>query len=233
MATIYLIRHGQASFGSDDYDQLSETGVLQASCLGQSLKTKMSKPDLVITGSMKRHQDTAMHSMKAFGDVEQTTFQQDNCWNEYAHQEILGLYDERFTTPAQMKAILSASANPEIEFLEIFNAAVARWMGGQHDADYSETWEVFKTRLHSGLSKVVESIQDKQKILVFTSGGPISLLAQSYLGVPEERLMQMNWTLVNCGITKLVTSRHGVFVASLNEHTVFEQAENKGLLTYK
>jgi broad specificity phosphatase PhoE len=26
MGTLYLVRHGQASFGADDYDQLSELG---------------------------------------------------------------------------------------------------------------------------------------------------------------------------------------------------------------
>ncbi|MCH1491392.1 MAG: histidine phosphatase family protein, partial [Luminiphilus sp.] len=30
MASIYLIRHGQASFGSDNYDQLSPVGQRQA-----------------------------------------------------------------------------------------------------------------------------------------------------------------------------------------------------------
>ena len=34
MGTIYLIRHGQASFDSADYDQLSDLGQLQAAQLG-------------------------------------------------------------------------------------------------------------------------------------------------------------------------------------------------------
>ena len=35
MTTIYFIRHGQASFGAESYDQLSPNGELQAKILGQ------------------------------------------------------------------------------------------------------------------------------------------------------------------------------------------------------
>ncbi|NWD90503.1 phosphoglycerate mutase family protein, partial [Pseudomonas sp. K5002] len=37
MGSIYLIRHGQASFGADDYDVLSPIGVQQAQVLGRHL----------------------------------------------------------------------------------------------------------------------------------------------------------------------------------------------------
>ncbi|HCT4576619.1 TPA: histidine phosphatase family protein, partial [Pseudomonas aeruginosa] len=37
MGSIYLIRHGQASFGADDYDVLSPTGIRQAEILGDHL----------------------------------------------------------------------------------------------------------------------------------------------------------------------------------------------------
>ena len=35
MGTLYLVRHGQASFGTDDYDLLSELGVRQCERLGE------------------------------------------------------------------------------------------------------------------------------------------------------------------------------------------------------
>jgi len=37
MSELYLIRHGQASFGTADYDRLSEKGIRQASVLGDHL----------------------------------------------------------------------------------------------------------------------------------------------------------------------------------------------------
>lgn len=266
MASIYLIRHGQASFGHDDYDQLSDLGMAQAKLLGTSLAQKMAQPTKVITGTMLRHQQTAQQALLAFqtgneplanrkhlaGSEHVTasehvttsehllaqnhsafSVEQDACWNEYAHQEILGAYDERFATPAGIRAFLKSSEHPEKQFLSLFNQAVARWMSGEFDADYSETWAGFKGRLQQGLSALLSSLESKDEVLVFTSGGPISYLAQSYLGVPETQLMQMNWTLINCGVTKLIQSRQGVLVASLNEHSVFEKPHNRHLISYK
>ncbi|MEQ9737575.1 MAG: phosphoglycerate mutase family protein, partial [Algiphilus sp.] len=59
MGAIYLIRHGQASFGKADYDQLSSTGMQQASRLGEALSMRLPHPDVVVAGAMLRHQQTA------------------------------------------------------------------------------------------------------------------------------------------------------------------------------
>ncbi|MCO8647501.1 histidine phosphatase family protein, partial [Burkholderia multivorans] len=37
MAELFLVRHGQASFGTDDYDRLSDVGVQQGVWLGEYL----------------------------------------------------------------------------------------------------------------------------------------------------------------------------------------------------
>jgi len=55
MAVIRLIRHGQASFGRKDYDNLSEIGKRQSTVLGESLKDRAGEVDLVVCGAMKRH----------------------------------------------------------------------------------------------------------------------------------------------------------------------------------
>ena len=59
MTTIYLIRHGQASFGAKSYDQLSPNGELQAKLLGQYFNRILKEEPYVVTGSMQRHQQTA------------------------------------------------------------------------------------------------------------------------------------------------------------------------------
>ena len=60
MGTLYLVRHGQASFGADDYDQLSPLGRQQAVRLGEYLRPKLQdKPlEAVLMGSLKRHRQT-------------------------------------------------------------------------------------------------------------------------------------------------------------------------------
>ena len=64
MGSIYLIRHGQASFGADDYDVLSPLGVLQAQIAGRHLADLGLHFDRCLSGDLSRQQDTARH-----GDV--------------------------------------------------------------------------------------------------------------------------------------------------------------------
>ena len=59
MGAVYLVRHGQASFGKADYDALSETGFEQARVLGESLRARLPRPDALFTGSLRRHRETA------------------------------------------------------------------------------------------------------------------------------------------------------------------------------
>ncbi|MEE4145927.1 MAG: histidine phosphatase family protein, partial [Halieaceae bacterium] len=59
MATIYLFRHGQASFGSDDYDKLSPLGERQATLLGQYLRASGIVLDAAYSGDLLRQRDTA------------------------------------------------------------------------------------------------------------------------------------------------------------------------------
>ena len=55
MTVLYLIRHGQASFGAEDYDQLSELGRRQSVLLGTHLRQTQPPLDAIYAGSL-RHQ---------------------------------------------------------------------------------------------------------------------------------------------------------------------------------
>lgn len=63
MTTIYLVRHGQASFGAESYDKLSPNGELQAKLLGQYLDKILKEEPYVVAGSMLRHQQTASFAL--------------------------------------------------------------------------------------------------------------------------------------------------------------------------
>lgn len=233
MAIIYLIRHGQASFGKDNYDQLSDLGHTQAIHLGQALSKRLSGFDVISLGSLARHEQTATNCLNAFEvDYKAASPQVDSGFNEYNHQEILGVYRPEYSSARSMMVFIHQQDNPK-EFFEFeFNAAMDRWISGDHDDDYSESWQDFNNRVHGALDSVVERNKGAKSIAVFTSGGPISLISQALLGVEAHKIMHMNWTLMNCGITKVVTTGSRRFLASLNEHTHFEGTENKHLITY-
>ena len=59
IASIFLIRHGQASFGSADYDQLSQLGCCQAQVLSDYFSDIGIRLDAVYSGTLKRQRQTA------------------------------------------------------------------------------------------------------------------------------------------------------------------------------
>jgi broad specificity phosphatase PhoE len=233
MTTLYLIRHGQASFGQENYDQLSELGQQQATRLGNVLANRLANFDAVCLGTMLRHQQTASNCLGGFEQVfEKADATFDAGWNEYDHQDILRQYKPEFITSKSMMEYISRQANPKKAFEADFNGAIDRWVAGENDQDYVESWATFTSRVHQALKNTLAANADKKRIAVFTSGGPISLVTQHLLGVPQEKIMQMNWTLLNCGVTKLVSTGSRLFLASLNEHTHFEGVEHKHFITY-
>jgi len=152
--------------------------------------------------------------------------------NEYDHQDILAKYRPEFATHQSMRAYLKKQDKPEKVFAREFNAAMERWIHCDSNSEYNESWVSFTARVHGALEHVLADTSSAKNIAVFTSGGPISLIAQSLLGVDQERIMKMNWTLLNCGITKVVSTGSKTFVASLNDHSHFEGDAFKNFFTY-
>ena len=72
MALVFLVRHGQASFGSADYDRLSDRGRQQSRWLGEYFHARGIRFCRVVTGSLKRQRDTAreiLASMEAGPEI--------------------------------------------------------------------------------------------------------------------------------------------------------------------
>jgi len=56
---LWLVRHGQASFGEEDYDRLSRLGMEQSRVPGTHCARTGLRFDAVYSGEMKRQRDTA------------------------------------------------------------------------------------------------------------------------------------------------------------------------------
>jgi broad specificity phosphatase PhoE len=180
---------------------------------------------------MQRHQQTADGCLSAMGqtDIEP---QVDAAWNEYDHQDILAQFNSELATAQGVKAYMSKQDNPHKALQKVITQAFSRWIGSQHNDDYIEPWPDYQHRIQTALANLISGLDGEKRVAVFSSGGPIALLSQAILGVPAENLMTLNWTLVNCGITKLISTKKGIILSSLNEHSTFE-GNNKQLLTYK
>lgn len=232
MSVVYLVRHAQASFGEADYDRLSTLGVEQARVLGAALRIRLPQVHLVAFGTQRRHQDTAANCLEAMGAAADLPKKSVAGLNEFDHDELLRKLDARYASREALAADILAAEDPRKAFQELFTRAVARWAAGHHDADYTEPWSAFRGRCHAALDEVTSALGPSQVALVFTSGGPITAICQSLLGTADEEAFKLSWTLVNCGVTKLLHTARGLRLSTLNEHAHFE-GPRRSFITYR
>lgn len=232
MPRLLLIRHGQASFGADDYDALSPLGHEQARVLGRALAARGIKPNLVARGTMRRHDETLSGILEGLGtSIPVLT---DENWNEFDFQHVVEIHRPSYQDRTAMMAELNLSDRPDRAFQQIFDEATSRWSAGNHDEDYTESFPAFRTRVSTALSSAATLLKQHRDILTVSSGGPIAMAASLITAGPEATptlWAALNRVSVNTGVTKVISGRSGLSLSTFNEHTHTE-AEAR-LLTYR
>lgn len=225
MGELYVVRHGQATALDEDYDNLTDRGHDQARAVGAALAGRGVRPDLVIRGAMLRHAQTAVAAMEAAGwtGAEEV----DARWDELDHVELIGVHAPHLRSPAVMVRELARQPDPRQAFSRLFRDALDAWVSG--DGDYSETYDQFRMRVGDVVSDLARRVGQDGTAVVFTSGGPMAMMATSVLGLDARGWQQLLVT-VNGGISRYSTAATGVGVAltSYNEHAHLQTA---GLLT--
>ncbi|MET0264208.1 MAG: histidine phosphatase family protein [Duganella sp.] len=231
MGKIYLVRSGQASFGSSNYDQLSPLGHEQARLLGQWLATRGQPVHRVITGGMARHVQTATACLAQL--PVQTEAATEAGFAEFDHHEVMLRHCPDFSDPTAFGQRLAASHADPLRVQEnLFRAAMERWMTGWHDDQYRETWPDFRSRVLAALERL-DQPDSRQSTLVFTSSGVIATLLQHVLGLQDYQVMEMTWKLANCSVTRLL-HRPGEFGLSyLNNYAHLEWLGGSDSVTYR
>ena len=227
MAAIYLIRHGQASFGKNSYDQLSATGSEQAKLLGDFWQS-MPAPDKIYAGDMLRHRQTLAHFSLGYQGKE-VPVTLETGFNEFNHVEMLSCYKPEWKNFTQMFASITLMPNANKVFQVEFTQALKRWTSGEHDHEYKESWQQFKNRCVDALHTVInteikirktagnlDQAQHSQDICIFTSAGPISVIIQHILGLSDEKTLMINQQIRNTSVTKLLFSEQCLSIDFLN-----------------
>lgn len=230
MATIYLIRHGQAQFGMEDYDALSPVGIEQSKYLGEVLKQRGATVNSVYSGNMKRQVQTAVHCIQDLGFTEDKIIKSEY-WDEFNHREIFAKYDPRYEDINQVRNDVILSSDPKQKIKEILTGAIGRWTAGKFD-DYGESWKAFENRIQNGLNNITSVSKKEDHIFVFTSGGAISVVLQKVLNLSIEKTFELQLYTANASITKIKTSSVGLQLLSFNDHSHFE-GEKKNWLTFR
>jgi len=229
MAAIYLIRHGQASLGSANYDALSDKGFQQASVLGESLLQRGIEFDAVYSGTMRRHLETTEYCLKAMDCTIAPTFM--SGFNEFNHEELIARQLELLPDKLQLEQTTKDDPNFPRTFQQIFEQAVTRWRSGEHDGDYSETWNQFRNRCNESIEKIRRT--QNKSIAVFTSGGPIAAITSHVLRLTDEQMVSLNWAVMNCSISCLLFNAEKISLRFFNDFAHFEARADKSLLTHR
>lgn len=197
---LWLVRHAQASFGSANYDLLSTRGEHQAERLAGWL---IAHPDLhfshVVSGTLRRHAQTLAPIEHAFANAGRAlpTVVRDPDWNEFDHEAVIRAYAGRH---AGTPIVAAASSLERRAVHALLAAALHAWANGELDGAVPETWDAFGKR--AARARVGLDAAPRGKILVVSSGGPITRCAQAALGCGAERAVQLNLALRNTAISE-------------------------------
>jgi broad specificity phosphatase PhoE len=237
MTTLYLIRHGQASFGANDYDRLSELGKRQSQLMGSHLRRTQPPLHALYVGRLRRHAETADHARLAPEGVAAKAMQ---AFDEYDYMSIIRAYLPAFMSRVGEERGLTQEdilRHPKL-FELAFRFMVRAWMNNTpHEHGEFETWNAFCQRVAKGLRHLVDNHPPNARIAVFTSGGVIAAAMRQVLGLSNKRTLSVNWTIYNASVTQLYYGRgrrHGdALVIGFNSVTHLEMAGEKDLITFR
>jgi broad specificity phosphatase PhoE len=234
MRLVYLVRHGQASFGKRDYDALSELGHEQSRILGRALAVREIVPDVIIRGELRRHRETADGIVAGLSDVgvsRTVPIEVDAGWDEFDFQHVVEVHKPMYRSRTVMIADLARSGAPRQKFQEVFEQATERWTGGESDGDYSESFPAFSGRVQAALLAAAAHLPEKGTAAVVTSGGPIGLAVSQLLAGDASLWAQLNKVAANTAMTKVIRGRSGLTLSSYNDHSHVEH--DRRLITYR
>ncbi|MBU1331998.1 MAG: phosphoglycerate mutase family protein [Gammaproteobacteria bacterium] len=236
MGSIYLIRHGQASFGADDYDVLSPVGVRQAEVVGAHLAQLGIRLDRCISGSLRRQQHTANTALAQLhaASLQPAELEVDPAFNEFdADAVIRALLPALLPEEPEALHILRNAAQHRAEFQRLFATLIGRWISGHHDTAELQSWQAFSAQVQDGLQRLLQRADTKQNIAVFTSGGTITALLHLVTGIPVAQAFELNWQIVNTSLSCLKFRGSEVTLASFNSHVHLQLLKAPELITYR
>jgi broad specificity phosphatase PhoE len=236
LGSIYLIRHGQASFGADDYDVLSPLGFRQSQALGQHLAQLGLRLDRCLSGDLQRQQDTAQTALEHIRQhgVATPELEIDNAFNEFdADSVIRALLPDLLQTEPQALEVMRNARDNRAEFQRLFALLIGRWISGEYDQPGLERWSEFVARVEAGLQRLLDQADKRHSIAVFTSGGTITALLHRLTGVSADKAFELNWQIINTSLSRLKFRGPEVVLASFNSQVHLELLKAPELITYR
>ena len=232
MSEIYMIRHGQASFGQDNYDRLSALGIHQARILGDHFKDTGLQIDAAYCGTLQRQRSTAEEVLSLCGKNSQPLIIIDKL-NEYDSAAIVSSQvPDMLNNNPDLQGDLEKMYTSRESFKKIFEEAMFRWVSGQYDKPGVETWKGFVFGVLGAIKGIMKDHNRGSRILVFTSGGPVCAALKWVLGLSDEGAIQLNWQIVNASYSRFMYNEQKITLAGFNSIAHLER-HSQQMITYK
>ncbi|THH36711.1 histidine phosphatase family protein [Aliishimia ponticola] len=213
MAELVIVRHGQAAFGSDNYDRLSDLGRRQARAVAAHLRRTGWVPDRMVTGTLDRQVET-LAEMGFDGTTERHAG-----FNEYDFHDLL---NTRFGGQAPEPVMQDRKTH-----FRTLRDTILEWQQ-DHIAGAAESWGEFRGRVADALGFATDT--DARRVLVVSSGGVIGQIVASTLGAPDPMMMELNLQVKNSSLHRFIFSRGRMMLAEFNATPHFDAAPD--LLSY-
>jgi broad specificity phosphatase PhoE len=202
VGSLFLIRHGQASYGEADYDRLSSSGQEQARALGRALAH--ARLDLVYAGPLRRQQQTIAFATEAAAaagtDLPAASTLPELA--EYPAFEMLQHLMPRLVAEDPKFAQLQTAPTPRL-LDEAFHTILGRWSRDEWFVDGVERVSDFVGRVRSGLDRIIRAAGSGARIACVTSAGPIGVAVGLTFGIPDHRMVRTSIVIRNASITEL------------------------------
>ena len=225
MGTLYLVRHGQASFGEDDYDQLSPLGQQQAIRLGEYWCERFAHEgkhiDTVLIGSLKRHRQTWEGIARGAG------------WSHTpAVWPQLNEYDSHALIQAIHPDPLPKPNTPELyrQHFRLLRDALTAWMQGHIHPEGMPTYSDFVMGIEDALSHIRQ--HSTGHALIVSSGGPISTAVGHLLDASLVATIELNFRIRNTSVTEFAFTPRRHILLSYNHLPHLDRVEHQDWVTY-
>jgi broad specificity phosphatase PhoE len=236
MSTIYMVRHGQASFGEENYDRLSPKGSEQSRLLADFfLKTGLTF-DALYSGAIDRQRQTireiiSLYDESGLGMPEPKVMTE---FDEYDSKAIVTSEIDGLITEDQTIAWdLDHMYTDKKAFQRVFEKVMLRWVTGRYEKPGVETWAEVQRRVRAGFARVMEENGRNKLILVIASGGTISAAVQFALGISDVETIQLSWQIVNTSVTRFMYNNQRITLQSFNTFSHLELTKRRDLITYR
>jgi broad specificity phosphatase PhoE len=221
MGTLYLIRHGQASFGAADYDQLSALGERQSVRLGEYFASKGLVFEAVLTGTLKRHAQTWEGIARGAGLQLAPVL-----WPG------LNEYDSEAVIRAIHPAPLEKPGTPELvkHHFRLLRDGLTQWMNGAVQPAGMPSYAEFAHGVRSALDHVRE--HHSGNVLLVSSGGPISTAVGHVLGTAAQATIELNLRIRNSAVTEFAYTPKRHVLLTFNNLAHLDAPHYAGWETY-